>query len=159
LTAQADKWYTMAGLMISPKKLLTYLSFILIALAGFAVGRFVVAPQQRIVETSRMEKCLQIYREYRKNENQKQLAEDLALISLTPKDFQEIIDRFIYYRSRKSGMNQAMELLKAFRAGYDIKTAEVVSISGLGSEPFRLDAEILAVFENQPDLIKQAFEG
>ena len=107
----------------------------------------------------RMEKCLQIYREYRKNENQKQLAEDLALISLTPKDFQEIIDRFIYYRSRKSGMNQAMELLKAFRAGYDIKTAEVVSISGLGSEPFRLDAEILAVFEYQPDLIKQAFEG
>ncbi len=145
--------------MISPKQLLTYFAFILIAFAGFVVGRIVVAPQQRDVETFRMEKCLQIYREYRKDENQKRLAENLAEISLTPKDFQEIIDRFIYYRSRKSGLAQAMDLLKAFRAGYDIKTAEVVSISGLGSEPFRLDAEILAVFENQPDLIKQAFEG
>lgn len=149
----------MTDSMISPKQLLTYFAFVLIALAGFAVGRIVVAPQQRNVETARMEKCLQIYREYRKDENQKRLAADLAEISLTPKDFQEIIDRFIYYRSRKSGLNQAMELLKAFRAGYDIKTAEVVSISGLGSEPFRLDAEVLAVFENQPDLIKQAFEG
>jgi len=149
----------MTDSMISPKQLLTYFAFFLIALAGFAVGRIAVAPQQRSVETFRMEKCLHIYREYRKDEDQKRLAESLAAISLTPKDFQEIIDRFIYYRSRKSGLSQAMELLKAFRAGYDIKTAEVVSISGLGSEPFRLDAEVLAVFENQPDLVKQAFEG
>lgn len=149
----------MTDYMTSPKQLLIYFSFILVAIAGFTVGRIFVAPPPRIVETSRMEKCLQIYREYRKDEDQKRLASELAGIYLTPKDFQEIIDRFIYYRSRKSGMNQAMELLKAFRAGYDIKAAEVVSISGLGSEPFRLDAEILAVFESQPDLIKQAFEG
>ncbi len=145
--------------MKSAKHLLTYFAFFLIALAGFTLGRFVVAPPERVIETARMEKCLHIYREYRKNEDQKLLAAELAGIALTPKDFQEIIDRFIYYRSRKSGMNQAMDLLKAFRAGYDIKAAEVVSISGLGSEPFRLDAEILAVFEDRPDLIKQAFEG
>jgi hypothetical protein len=52
-------------------------------------------------------------------------------------------------------MDQAMNLLKAFRMGYDIEAASVYEISGLASEPFRLDAEILAVFESKPDLIKK----
>ncbi len=116
-------------------------------------------PPARVVETTRMENCLTAYHAYRKDSDQDKLAESLKRMALNPRDFQEIIDRFIFYRSRKSSMNQAMTLLKAFRSGYDIESASVYSISGFASEPFRLDAEILAVFENNPELIKQAFEG
>lgn len=141
------------------KKFLIIPVMLLIALAGFWLGARIVMPAPRHVETSRMEQCLQIYHDYRLKNDQDKLAQDLARMGLTPKDFQEIIDRFIYYRSRKSSMNQAMQLLNAFRAGYNIEAANVVSISGFASEPFLLDAEILAVFECQPELIKKAFEG
>jgi hypothetical protein len=141
------------------KKIFIAATMVLLALAGFWLGARFVLPAPRQVETSRMEQCLNLYYGYRQNNDQQQLASALQQIDLTPKDFQEIIDRFIYYRSQKSSMNQAMRLLKAFRAGYNIEAARVVSVSGFASEPFRLDAEILAVFEGQPELIKKAFEG
>lgn len=106
-----------------------------------------------------MENCLRFYRDYRNDSDQAKLASALASLSFTPRDFQEIIDRFIYYRSRKSSMGQAMKLLNAFRMGYDVEATGIFSISGMASESFRLDAEILAVFESKPDLIKEAFEG
>ena len=56
-------------------------------------------------------------------------------------------------------MQQGMKLLKAFRMGFNIEVDKVYSISGMENEPFRLDAEILAVFEKNPQLIKDAFEG
>ncbi len=141
------------------RKLFALLVVFGMALAGFWLGARFVMPAPRLVETMRMEKCLQLYRDYRHDNDQSRLAASLTEIGLTPRHFQEIIDRFIYYRSRKSSMDQAMQLLRAFRAGYDIEVTGVVSISGLASEPFRLDAEILAVFEGQPELIKHAFEG
>jgi len=141
------------------KRVFAVLVMVGMALAGFWLGARFVMPAPRRVETLRMEKCLELYRGYRHDNDQSRLATGLADIGLTPRHFQEIIDRFIYYRSRKSSMDQAMQLLRAFRAGYDIEVTGVVSISGLASEPFRLDAEILAVFEGQPELIKQAFEG
>jgi hypothetical protein len=52
-----------------------------------------------------------------------------------------------------------MHLLKAFRMGYNVEPAQVVEVSGFASEPFRLDAEILAVFEEKPALVENAFEG
>lgn len=132
---------------------------LLVSLAGFWLGAKVARPSVRTVETIRMEKCLQIYRQYRLDHDQERLFASLTELTMTPRDFQEIIDRFIYYRSRKSSMSQAMRLLKAFRAGYDIEVSDVFSISGLASEPFMLDAEILAVFESRPELIREAFEG
>lgn len=107
----------------------------------------------------RVEACLSLYQNYRKSQNQEELAAGLEKLGLTPRDFQEIIDRFIFYRSRKSSLEHAMKLLNAFRLGYDIEAANVHSISGYASEPFRLDAEILAIFESRPELISQAFEG
>lgn len=141
------------------KKIWIALLFVFMAAAGFWLGIKVAMPGSRIVETTRMESCLRIYRDYRKDPDQTKLAAALAGISLTPRDFQDIIDRFIHYRSRKSSMDQAMRLLQAFRMGYDIEATGVFSVSGVASEPFRLDAEILAVFESRPDLIKEAFEG
>jgi hypothetical protein len=56
-------------------------------------------------------------------------------------------------------MNQALRLLEAFKSGYNVQPARVVKVSGFASDSFKLDAEILAVFEKQPDLIEKAFEG
>lgn len=140
-------------------KLFSLFAVIVMACLGFWLGIKVTMPPPRVIETTRMEECLNLYRGYRSDPDQSKLAISLASLSLTPKDFQEIIDRFIYYRSRKSSMNQAMQLLEAFRMGLDIKVSEVHSISAFASEPFRLDAEILAVFEVRPDLIEKAFEG
>lgn len=130
-----------------------------VCLLGFYLGYRFSTRTVRNVETIRMEACLQLYQEYRTKPDQEKLAEQLDQIGFTPRDFQTVIDRFIYYRTRKSSIDQAMRLLKAFRMGYDIEPAEVIEVSGFASEPFRLDAEILAVFETRPELIKQAFEG
>ncbi|MEW6712741.1 MAG: hypothetical protein AB1403_23190 [Candidatus Riflebacteria bacterium] len=141
------------------RKAIFILGFICFTLFGFLVGLKFSSRNVRPVETTRMENCLNLYQDYRQNQNQKELALKLATMNLTPEDFQKIIDRFIYYRTRKSSIDQAMKLLQAFRMGYDIEPVEVVEVSGFASESFRLDAEVLAVFEANPDLIRKAFEG
>ncbi len=135
---------------------------LLLICALVALGVYIglnVAQLRRPVDTARMEECLRLYKNYRNDSNQDKLAAGLAVISLSPADFEHIIDKFIYYRSSKSYQEQAMKLLKAFRMGFDIEVKNVYSISGMESEPFRLDAEILAVFESKPELVKDAFEG
>ncbi|GAB4275587.1 MAG: hypothetical protein Kow0029_16890 [Candidatus Rifleibacteriota bacterium] len=141
------------------RKVIFVVIVLLMSLAGFWLGKKFSSPAGRKVETDRMEKCLNLYLDYRKSGDQKILAEELGKIGFTPHDFQQIIDRFIYYRTARSSMDQAMLLLKAFRSGYDVQPARIVNVSGFASESFRLDAEILAVFEKKPDLIKKAFEG
>ncbi|MBU1108217.1 MAG: hypothetical protein KKB51_16210 [Candidatus Riflebacteria bacterium] len=158
LTLLEVKWYKEVGSK-NMKKITSLLVAFLLAAAGFWLGVLLTRPPGRTVETQRMETCLLLYQDYRTYNDQKKLAAELERISLNPRDFQEIIDRFIYYRTRKSSMNQAMQLLQAFKMGYDIDAASIFSISGMASEPFRLDAEILAVFESKPELIKKAFEG
>ncbi|PKL46283.1 MAG: hypothetical protein CVV42_17040 [Candidatus Riflebacteria bacterium HGW-Riflebacteria-2] len=140
------------------KKISSLLVVFITAAAGFWLGGVLTRPPARVVDSSRVEACLEIYRCYREHGDQQKLASDLEPLALSPRDFQEIIDRFIYYRTRKSSMDQAMKLLNAFKMGYDIDAASVYEISGMASEPFRLDAEILAVFESRPELIKKAFE-
>lgn len=140
------------------KKFFIVLIFIALTALGVFLG-LEIAQCRRPVYTERMEECLRLYKNYRNDTDQEKLAKDLAAISLTPRDFQQIIDRFIYYRSQKSSMKQAMTLLKAFRMGFDIKVEKVYSISGMEGEPFRLEAEILAVFEKNPQIVKDAFEG
>lgn len=140
------------------KKLFKVIIFILLVVFGCYVG-LQLAQLRRPVDSSRMEACLNLYKTYRSDTDQEKLADGLRKISLTPNDFQHIIDKFIYYRTQKSSLNQAMKLLKAFRMGFNIEVEKVYSISGMENEPFRLDAEILAVFEKKPELVKEAFEG
>ncbi len=140
------------------KKLLLFCLFVALSVLGAYIG-FHLAQYRRPVDSSRMEKCLALYKSYRSDTDQDKLAKELSKISLTPNDFQHIIDKFILYRTQKSSMNQAMKLLKAFRMGFDIEVEKVYSISGMENEPFRLDAEILTVFESKPELVKDAFEG
>ena len=140
------------------KKLLFFCLFVALTILGAYIG-FQLAQCRRPVDSSRMEKCLLLYKNYRSDTDQDKLAKELSKISLTPNDFQHIIDKFILYRTQKSSMNQAMKLLKAFRMGFDIEVEKVYSISGMENEPFRLDAEILTVFEKKPELVKDAFEG
>ena len=54
-------------------------------------------------------------------------------------------------------MEQAMKLLEAFKAGYKIVPTEVFSRSDTEHTYFSLDAEVLTVFKEKPDLIKEAF--
>lgn len=145
--------------MITLRKAAFIGALLLVSLAGFWLGVKITTRNSRVVETTRMETCLEIYSGYRSNSDQGLLAKELLEIGFTPKDFQEIIDRFIYYRTRKSSIDQAMKLLQAFRMGYEVAPARIIEVSGFASEPFRLDAEILAVFENNPTLIQNAFEG
>ncbi len=140
------------------KKLFKFIAFCLLTAIGVYVG-LQIAQCRRPVDTSRMEECLRFYKIYRADEDQEKLASNLSTIALTPNDFQHIIDRFILYRTQKSSLEQSMKLLKAFRMGFDIQVEKVYSISGMEAEPFRLDAEILAVFESKPELVKDAFEG
>ncbi len=140
------------------KKLFKLCIILLLIILGFNIG-IELAQLRRPVNSSRMEECLRLYKNYRADTDQEKLAQGLKKISLTPLDFQHIIDRFILYRTQKSAMAQSMRLLKAFRMGFDIQVEKVYSISGMENEPFRLDAEILAVFEKNPQLIKEAFEG
>ena len=140
------------------KKIILFILFIALVASGAYIG-FKLAQYRRPVDSSRMEKCLLLYKNYRADTDQDKLANELSKLSLTPSDFQHIIDKFIFYRSQKSSLNQAMNLLKAFRMGFDIEVEKVYSISGMENEPFRLDAEILTVFENKPELVKDAFEG
>ena len=145
--------------MVLFKRILPFCIILFVAFLGFRLGMRIAGHEYRTVDTVRMERCLELYRQYRYDLDQLALGKELEQLGLTPRDFQEIIDRFIYYRTRKSSLDQAMKLLNAFRLGYDIQAENVYSVSGMESEPFRLDAEILAVFETNPDLIKQAFEG
>jgi hypothetical protein len=128
-------------------------------LVGYWQGKRLASRGVRNIKTTKMETCLNLYKDYRQDNDQKKLAQELEKIGLTPADFEKIIDRFIYYRTRKSSLEHAFKLLKAFRFGYDFKPAKVVEVSGFASESFRLDAEILAVFEDRPELIQVAFEG
>lgn len=146
------------------KKIITYLFsaslLVLVAVVAFWIGFRLVAPSgRRVIETSRMETCLEIYREYMIDRDRKVLIDRLEEINLTPREFEAIIDRFIYYRSRKSSKEHALRLLRAFRMGLDIEDAQVYSITGVSSEPFALDAEILSVFEKDPELVNRAFGG
>ena len=140
------------------KNLIKFVIIVLLIVFGAYIG-LELAQLRRPVDSSRMEECLKLYKQYRADTDQEKLAQGLSKISLTPNDFQHIIDKFILYRTRKSSMNQAMKLLKAFRMGFYIEVEKVYSISGMENEPFRLDAEILAVFEKKPELVKDAFEG
>ncbi len=140
------------------KNLIKFVIIVLLIVFGAYIG-LELAQLRRPVDSSRMEECLKLYKQYRADTDQEKLAQGLSKISLTPNDFQHIIDKFILYRTRKSSMNQAMKLLKAFRMGFNIEVEKVYSISGMENEPFRLDAEILAVFEKKPELVKDAFEG
>lgn len=145
--------------MVLIKRILPFAVILIIGFLGFRLGMHIAGHEYRTVNTDRMTKCLELYRQYRYDLDQASLGVELKKLGLTPRDFQEIIDRFIYYRTRKSSLDQAIKLLNAFRLGYDIQAENVYSVTGMASEPFRLDAEVLAVFEVSPDLIKQAFEG
>lgn len=137
--------------------LLVFTNILAILLALWLGYRMAVPP--RVIETSRMEKCLELYSKYRKDLDQQGLEEALRAISLTPKDFQIIIDKFIYYRTRKSSLDQAMALLRVFESGFKISVEKVETVSDMEAEPFRLDAEILKLFKNNPNLIEKAFSS
>lgn len=140
------------------KRFFTCIIVIVFIMLGLYLG-YRLAQCVRPVNSYRMEECLRLYKAYRADTNQDKLAEGLAKISLTPNDFQHIIDKFILYRTQKSSLDQAMRLLAAFRMGFDIQVEKVYCISGMEPEPFRLDAEILSVFESKPELVKDAFGG
>lgn len=116
-----------------------------------------VGPQPRAVDSRRVEKCLQAYISFRKTGDHSQLTQELQRVPVLQADFEKVIDRFIHYRMSKSSMDQAMRLLEAFKGGHNIKPDRVFSPSDQASFSFQLDAEVLTVFNDRPDLVREAF--
>ena len=139
---------------------LFWVSALLLAICGFFLGLGLVSPKPREIDSDRVEACILSYINYRSTGDHEKLLRELEEISVSPKEFQKIIDRIIHYRHNRSAMEQAMKLLEAFRGGYDIVPYEVVKDKDEdGEEYFKLDAEILNVFKEKPELIQRAFEG
>lgn len=115
-------------------------------------------PRTRTISTVRIEGCLNAYIEHRHTGDASKLRRELDRLSTKPAEFEKIIDRFIHYRMSKSSLDQAMKLLDAFRSGYRIVPERVISPTD-SSEPFALDAEILTVLRDRPDLVQKAFES
>ncbi|MBP7633742.1 hypothetical protein KBA41_06205 [Candidatus Ozemobacteraceae bacterium] len=140
------------------KPLWNWVLAIALAVAGFFTGMMLFSPRPRVISTVRVEACLEAYIEHRHSGDAVKLRSEIARLKLKPTEFEKIIDRFIHYRMSKSSLDQAMKLLDAFRSGYRIVPERVESPTD-SSEPFALDAEILTVFRNRPELVKKAFES
>jgi hypothetical protein len=135
-------------------------TFLLLSLCCFAVGMFCARLflfPPRNVDSSRIEQCLHLLIEHKKNSDPEQLQQRLTQMKMTPAQFEKIIDRCLHYRTCQSSINQAMRLLEAFRAGYTIAPKEVFSKSDAENYSFALDAEILTVFKEKPELVQLAF--
>jgi len=143
---------------IAGKPLWNWVLALSLAVAGFFAGMMLVSPRPRTISTSRVEACLRAYIDHRHTGDATKLRQDLDRLSLKPAEFEKVIDRFIHYRMSKSSLEQAMKLLDAFRSGYRI-VAERVESPTDSSEPFALDAEVLTVFRERPELVKKAFES
>lgn len=128
-------------------------------LLGFTGGLLVFKPSGRQVDFTCAEKCLRIFIQHKKSQDYDWLKQQLTKDHVEPEKFQKIVDRFLHYRLRQSSLNQAMELLEAFKAGAKMGPAEVVSRSDENQTSFALDAEILSVFKEKPELVKEAFGG
>jgi len=131
---------------------------LLCASAGIWTGWRMTHPAPRAVDSTRIESTLQAYIDHRRDGNDEQLKQRLTALSLSPSQFERIIDRFIHYRMRQSSMKQAMALLDAFKAGYRI-TPENVWFPGEATASFVMDAEILTVIQKRPELVSAAFGG
>ena len=126
---------------------------------SFLIGIFLFSPRPRNVNSTRVEKCLRAFIEHKKTGDAEFLRKNLEEISIAPSKFEKIIDRFLHYRLRQSSLNQAMKLLEAFKSGYNIVASDVVSKSDEENTGFALDAEILTVFKEKPELVQEAFGG
>lgn len=123
------------------------------------MGILLFTPKPRTVDSTRVEKCLQAFIQHKKTGDAEYLRKNLEEISIAPAKFEKIIDRFLHYRLRQSSLNQAMKLLEAFKSGYNIVANDIVSKSDEDNSSFSLDAEILTVFKDKPELVQEAFGG
>lgn len=131
---------------------------VLFACLGFALGGYLAAPTARRVDTATAIAALAAYKEFRKSGDHDALQRQVAEMGISKHEFEYIIDRFIHYRTSRSALKQSMELLHAFRRGYQIVPSGVDSPDTNATDAFRRDAEVLAVFQDYPDLVTAAFE-
>ncbi|MBF0543468.1 MAG: hypothetical protein HQM08_03490 [Candidatus Riflebacteria bacterium] len=112
----------------------------------------------RKIDLSRVESCLTAYSDFQKKHDSNLLEKRLNENGVDKKSFEKIIDRIIYYRLRQSSMQQALELLNAFKAGKRI-VPENCDLAEFPKDFFQLDAEVLELIQSKPDLVKKVFEG
>ncbi|HEY9070389.1 MAG TPA: hypothetical protein VIV61_09020 [Candidatus Ozemobacteraceae bacterium] len=141
------------------KPLWNWILALCLAVAGFFAGMLLFGPRPRTISTARVEGCLLAYLEHRHTGDAAKLRQELDRLHLKPAEFEKVIDRFIHYRMSKSALDQAMKLLDAFQRGYRIVPDRVISTQTDSEEPFALDAEVLTIFRDQPELVRRAFES
>jgi len=113
----------------------------------------------RHVDSTRVEGCLNAYCHYQETKDQEALKKKLEAFNTSPREFQQIIDRFIHYRISKSSMDQAMKFLKAFENGASIHATGVLENGPQAHLPYEVEAEIIRVIKDKPYLVQQAFGG
>lgn len=139
--------------------LFKFVVIMIFLVSGIFSGYYFTRPKLRSVDSTRVENCLHVFIEHRKSGDEVRLRKSLDDMKVAPKEFEGIIDRFIHYRMCNSSMNQAFKLLEAFKGGYNITPEKVFSSNADASFSFRLDAEILKVFQEKPELVNEAFGG
>lgn len=143
-------------------KFLNYFAvFIFSCICGIFITFFYRFYFSRVkVDTTRVEKCLHAYIEYKKHNNESQLVNELSKINITKFEFEQIIDRFIQYRINKSALNQAKKLFSVMKLGDKIYPKEVINSAHSSHKKSlqpSLELEILAVLTYKPELVEKAF--
>lgn len=138
----------------SPRTIIFLISCLCV---GFLLHQHLKWPKARVVDSRRAEGCLRAFIEFRHTGDETKLRNTLAKLNVTQREFEWIIDRFIHYRISKSALEQARNLLQAFKLGYDIQPEKVIETTKPASFSFQLDAEVLTVITERPDLVNQAF--
>ncbi|MBI3039419.1 hypothetical protein HYY75_10295 [bacterium] len=109
------------------------------------------------LEPQRIEGCLLEYIKFRKSKNQDILQQNLEKLGVSKNQFEQIIDRFIYYRMSQSSLDQAKKLLKMFEDRFRFVPTGTIFTAETPSYSFRMDAEVVSVMQTRPELVKEAF--
>ncbi len=132
---------------------------LLFGVGGFLCGFFLFGGMGRRIDSTRAEGCLKAFIEHRKSGDSEVLKKKLEKLAVTPGEFEKIMDLFAHFRVSQSAMNQAMALLQAFQRGSQIVPEKAEWGGGNASYSFQMEAEVLTVMKEKPELIKEAFGG
>lgn len=108
------------------------------------------------LDTNKVETCLRIYIEYKKSANQDQLLDELRLAGIEPREFEYMIDRIIQLKTSTSAKKHAQELLEVFQ-NHRLSIASVLQSDVQLPPSGLLDLEIMSVFNDSPELLREAF--
>lgn len=137
----------------------------IVGLLGMAVGSFVLGvvlartwQAQRLPrpDTTRVQACLAAYIDWRESRDPERLRQALAAADISPVEFEQTIDRMLFFQTNQASMRQARAILSLYQAG-NLEPGAVAERSDVASVTLRVDAQCVQLMIDRPDLIKRAF--